>query len=1222
MYAVEKLGSYISRGVYTVSGPFHPFGGAVDIIVVQQQDGSFKSSPWYVRFGKFQGVLKTKEKLVKISVNGVEAGFNMYLDHKGEAFFLRDAEAGEQEFFMSPPTSGDETEGTMTNYQSEKNLNFDAEGSQKEMVTQVSNGNSKLVTQTSSKRSTILGFVFGRKTFKEIHDGENVKEVNSMERAEITADLLEVKWSTNMKSRDQRVDEVKSPDNGEMSAYVSNDNYGPLTTFPKDCLHPNENLNAYGGGMDNGCGKTISTGDNLEELKHRVGEEPADVYSSEGGKNSTCERKNSEFVSESPGNNPQIANFGFVGISPDSFGSHSDELGESMNNMLSGIISEEMASCGDVQIETMGINDTDVRNKSVPDLVALQSDETGVQNSSSTAYCHDEMQCHTESHMDSTLAVSTLETGNMEVSSFCYWQTIENSTNRSNITDYKITDNLGPISGGFEHCESGILCHANMVLEVSSIAGAGASVINENSEYNHDQSLETARKSESSLSENSQYDSPIEEALIDSDNYDFGSMSYPTSYFKQISSGIRFSLNEQIPGCESEVISVDAVAGESAHVQEMNFQKIDLLGNHSCMEETGIAQVASCPASIPGNPPKYGVFTKSASISELLNSYNSDNAAQEVEGFDQKCNLTGVYSLEHINVARDLSTITKPREVAEYSVSHFESSDDVQFPFSDIDNYGAKEINPELSDNEKVGETKYFQSPNAEIDLETQDLEIKNNKCSLSNSGAFSSQSSPIVISSCKRCSGVNELSSKSLPIVRSHIKDLEVSPVHHSLSSCSLVEKNDIQEAVISSDSEEEEPKSSLTNATVEVSLCNHLLFEGMGIDAASQQFDAEKVNVEKFIALGPSVVKDERLVVRIGDQYFPWSAAAPIVLGMVCFGQKEMLEPQGMIPVERVEKTLGTSKSMPIQPRGNWNIWPFVKKSKTLSNPEALSEVGNDLILDPDFRSNGRIAQESDIIKIKNSKKVQSLTPTSEELASLNLKEGKNVVTFNFSTAMLGVQQVDARIYLWKWNTRIVVSDVDGTITKSDVLGQFMPLVGMDWSQTGVTHLFSGIKDNGYQLLFLSARAISQAYLTRQFLFNLKQDGKALPDGPVVISPDGLFPSLYREVIRRAPHEFKISCLEAIRALFPPDCNPFYAGFGNRDTDEISYLKVGIPIGKIFIINPKGQVAVNRRVDTKSYASLHQLVNGIFPPMSSFEQEDYNSWNFWRLPLPDVDI
>jgi phosphatidate phosphatase LPIN len=26
----------------------------------------------------------------------------------------------------------------------------------------------------------------------------------------------------------------------------------------------------------------------------------------------------------------------------------------------------------------------------------------------------------------------------------------------------------------------------------------------------------------------------------------------------------------------------------------------------------------------------------------------------------------------------------------------------------------------------------------------------------------------------------------------------------------------------------------------------------------------------------------------------------------------------------------------------------------------------------------------------------------------------------------------QVDAQIYLWKWNTRIVITDVDGTITK----------------------------------------------------------------------------------------------------------------------------------------------------------------------------------------------
>nr|VDC96925.1 unnamed protein product [Brassica rapa] len=135
-----------------------------------------------------------------------------------------------------------------------------------------------------------------------------------------------------------------------------------------------------------------------------------------------------------------------------------------------------------------------------------------------------------------------------------------------------------------------------------------------------------------------------------------------------------------------------------------------------------------------------------------------------------------------------------------------------------------------------------------------------------------------------------------------------------------------------------------------------------------------------------------------------------------------------------------------------------------------------------------------------------------------------------------------------------------------RSDVLGQFMPLVGRDWTQSGVAKIFSAIKENGYQLLFLSASAIVQAYLTRSFLNNLKQDRKALPN-----------------VIGRAPHKFKIACLEDIKKLFPEHYNPFFAGFGNRDTDELSYSKLGIPKGNIFIINPKGEEATGDRVDVK---------------------------------------
>ena len=40
--------------------------GAIDVIVVEQEDGSYKSSPFHVRFGKL-GVLKAKEKIVSFA---------------------------------------------------------------------------------------------------------------------------------------------------------------------------------------------------------------------------------------------------------------------------------------------------------------------------------------------------------------------------------------------------------------------------------------------------------------------------------------------------------------------------------------------------------------------------------------------------------------------------------------------------------------------------------------------------------------------------------------------------------------------------------------------------------------------------------------------------------------------------------------------------------------------------------------------------------------------------------------------------------------------------------------------------------------------------------------------------------------------------------------------------------------------------------------------------
>ncbi len=38
--------------------------GAIDVVVIEQEDGSFVSSPFHVRFGKL-GVLKAREKIVR-----------------------------------------------------------------------------------------------------------------------------------------------------------------------------------------------------------------------------------------------------------------------------------------------------------------------------------------------------------------------------------------------------------------------------------------------------------------------------------------------------------------------------------------------------------------------------------------------------------------------------------------------------------------------------------------------------------------------------------------------------------------------------------------------------------------------------------------------------------------------------------------------------------------------------------------------------------------------------------------------------------------------------------------------------------------------------------------------------------------------------------------------------------------------------------------------------
>ena len=103
----------------------------------------------------------------------------------------------------------------------------------------------------------------------------------------------------------------------------------------------------------------------------------------------------------------------------------------------------------------------------------------------------------------------------------------------------------------------------------------------------------------------------------------------------------------------------------------------------------------------------------------------------------------------------------------------------------------------------------------------------------------------------------------------------------------------------------------------------------------------------------------------------------------------------------------------------------------------------------------------------------------------AQLKLQDGSNDVTFSVTTAYQGTTKCCCRIFLWNYDDKIIVSDIDGTITKSDVMGHIMPYIGRDWTQGGVAQLFTKIKNNGYHFLYLSARAIGETSISNIILF-----------------------------------------------------------------------------------------------------------------------------------------
>jgi phosphatidate phosphatase LPIN len=251
-----------------------------------------------------------------------------------------------------------------------------------------------------------------------------------------------------------------------------------------------------------------------------------------------------------------------------------------------------------------------------------------------------------------------------------------------------------------------------------------------------------------------------------------------------------------------------------------------------------------------------------------------------------------------------------------------------------------------------------------------------------------------------------------------------------------------------------------------------------------------------------------------------------------------------------------------------------------------------------------------------------VKTLRLTSDQLKFLDLKPGENDISFSVDK---GKAIIKSKLYLWYEKTPIVISDIDGTITKSDALGHVLTMIGRDWTHPGVAKLFQDIALNGYNIMYLTARSVGQADSTRGYLRSIEQNGGInLPHGPVILSPDRTMAAFRREVILKKPEVFKMACLKDLKNLYNRIERPFYAGFGNRITDALSYRSVGIPSSRIFTINPDGEVHMEllELAGYKStYIFINELVDHFFPPVNeNNNDESFTDVNFWRDPLPEI--
>jgi len=206
-----------------------------------------------------------------------------------------------------------------------------------------------------------------------------------------------------------------------------------------------------------------------------------------------------------------------------------------------------------------------------------------------------------------------------------------------------------------------------------------------------------------------------------------------------------------------------------------------------------------------------------------------------------------------------------------------------------------------------------------------------------------------------------------------------------------------------------------------------------------------------------------------------------------------------------------------------------------------------------------------------------------------------------------------IEAYLWLWDVSDSLIVSDIDGTVTRSDAGGLINGVLGakLGWKKghahEGVCTLYNALLDKlCCRILYLTARPMNLINETRSYIYELEQPlysssmtNSRLPSGPIITDVTSISGSLRREVVDKSSHEFKIAVLLQLRDCFKHAGRDirrypvFLAAFGNKDTDVMAYKTAGVPPITVMVIDTKSnlQVADEYRQRMNSYHDARVL-------------------------------